>query len=260
MENMETKDIKLFDFISIKRFFNLEEIDYRPVIVMISIALCLTINRFIGSGNTFVFFFKKFYPSAPLTWKVEFWATIYWSCMCCISYFIIPSIITKIIFKESIFQYGLKIKGISKHLWIYTSFYFIVLIGVLIASFQESFLRTYPFIQPPPGEWKYFLIFEVFYCLQFCFLEFFFRGYMIFQLEKNFGIYSIFMMVVPYCMIHFQKPFLEALASIIAGIILGMIALRTRSIFYGILIHCSVAISMDLAALIKKDYLLILFR
>jgi len=60
-------------------------------------------------------------------------------------------------------------------------------------------------------------------------------------------------------MIHFQKPFLEALASILAGTILGMIALRTRSIFYGILIHCSVAISMDMAALIRKDYLLILF-
>ncbi|HPZ06947.1 MAG TPA: CPBP family intramembrane metalloprotease [Candidatus Eremiobacteraeota bacterium] len=261
MEKNTYTDLKLLDFLSMRRFFNLktEEIDYKVITVMVSVALCLAINRFIGNGSFYLYIFRKIYPQAPITWETEFWASIYWSCGCCFSYFIIPSFITIFIFKESIIQYGLKIKGIGKHLWIYFVLYLIVLVGVLIAAFQQSFLNTYPFIQPPPGKWIYFLIFEIFYCMQFCFLEFFFRGYTLFQLEKKFGIYAIFIMVIPYCMIHFQKPFLEALASILAGIILGMIALRTRSIIYGILIHCSVAISMDFAALIREGYLLILF-
>lgn len=60
-------------------------------------------------------------------------------------------------------------------------------------------------------------------------------------------------MVVPYCMIHFGKPWPEALSSIAAGILLGTIALRTRSIWIGFFIHESVAFSMDLVALLKTD-------
>jgi membrane protease YdiL (CAAX protease family) len=63
-------------------------------------------------------------------------------------------------------------------------------------------------------------------------------------------------MVVPYCMIHFGKPFLEALAAIAAGIVLGTLALKTRSIWCGVLIHVSVAISMDVAALVQRGEIL----
>jgi membrane protease YdiL (CAAX protease family) len=60
-------------------------------------------------------------------------------------------------------------------------------------------------------------------------------------------------MVVPYCMIHFGKPWAEALAAIIAGVVLGTLALKTRSIWSGFLIHVTVAVSMDLAALLQTQ-------
>ncbi len=53
-------------------------------------------------------------------------------------------------------------------------------------------------------------------------------------------------MCVPYCMIHFGKTFGETLGAIVFGIMLGTLALRTRSIWGGVLIHLGVAISMDL--------------
>ena len=56
-------------------------------------------------------------------------------------------------------------------------------------------------------------------------------------------------MVVPYCMVHFGKPVPEVVGAIFAGIILGTLALRTRSIWCGVLIHISVAWTMDLLAL-----------
>ena len=58
-------------------------------------------------------------------------------------------------------------------------------------------------------------------------------------------------MVVPYCMIHFGKPWAEALAAILAGVVLGTLSLKTRSIWSGFLIHVTVAVSMDLAALLQ---------
>ena len=77
------------------------------------------------------------------------------------------------------------------------------------------------------------------------------------NLYIEFGIfYAIFVMVVPYNMIHYGKPFLEANAAIVAGVILGTLALKTRSIWCGFLIHVSVAISMDLAALIQRREIL----
>ena len=47
------------------------------------------------------------------------------------------------------------------------------------------------------------------------------------------------------------KRWLVALAAIVAGIVLGTLALRTRSISNGFFIHISVAISMDAASLLR---------
>ncbi|MDB4975327.1 MAG: hypothetical protein JWN48_3668, partial [Myxococcaceae bacterium] len=49
----------------------------------------------------------------------------------------------------------------------------------------------------------------------------------------------------PYCMIHFSKPLLEVLAAIPAGIVLGLMAMRARSIWGGAALHVAVAWTMD---------------
>ncbi len=56
-------------------------------------------------------------------------------------------------------------------------------------------------------------------------------------------------MVVPYVMIHFRKPMFETVGAVIAGSVLGVLSLRTGSIWGGFLIHIAVAISMDVAAM-----------
>jgi membrane protease YdiL (CAAX protease family) len=55
-------------------------------------------------------------------------------------------------------------------------------------------------------------------------------------------------MVTLYAFWHFGKPIPEAIGSIFAGYILGVIALRTRSIVGGIIVHVGVALGMDFAA------------
>ena len=74
------------------------------------------------------------------------------------------------------------------------------------------------------------------------------------ELKYRYGWKSILFMVVPYCMIHFPKPALEALAAIIAGTVLGILALRTRNIWGGVLIHVAVAVWMDMASLIQRGW------
>jgi membrane protease YdiL (CAAX protease family) len=59
-------------------------------------------------------------------------------------------------------------------------------------------------------------------------------------------------MAVPYCMIHYGKPYLEANGAIVAGVVLGSLAMRTRSIYAGFLVHISVAAGMDFLSLYKQ--------
>jgi hypothetical protein len=74
-------------------------------------------------------------------------------------------------------------------------------------------------------------------------------GPMLFGAERVLGPWVIPLMVIPYMMIHFGKPAPEAVGAIIAGATLGIVALRTRAIFAGMIIHIGVAWTMDLLAL-----------
>ncbi|MCA9147548.1 MAG: CPBP family intramembrane metalloprotease, partial [Planctomycetales bacterium] len=83
-------------------------------------------------------------------------------------------------------------------------------------------------------------------------LEFFFRGFMIHGTKRQFGPYCVLVMMVPYCMIHFTKPLPETFGAIIAGVVLGLMSLKTRSIWLGAALHIAVAWSMDVAALLSR--------
>ena len=97
--------------------------------------------------------------------------------------------------------------------------------------------------------WLDLFVWEALYAAQFLSLEIFFRGFILHGLRRALGANAIFVMIVPYCMIHFGKPMPETLGAIGAGLILGTLAMRTRSIWGGVLIHIGVAMTMDVLAL-----------
>ena len=110
-------------------------------------------------------------------------------------------------------------------------------------------MHTYPFYRLAARSAFDLVAWELLYAAQFLALEFFFRGFMLAGLRRSVGVHAIWIMVVPYTMIHFGKPLPETLGAIFAGLILGTLALRTKSIWSGVLIHVSVALNMDLLAL-----------
>ena len=162
-------------------------------------------------------------------------------------YFIVPVLVIKCSWKEKISSYGLSLKGLTKGMRFYLLFLLIMLPLVWIVSYTDSFQHTYPFykMEYNNASFKHLMIWEVFYFLQFVGLEFFFRGFMVHALKKQFGFYSIFVMMIPYCMIHFGKPLPETIGAIFAGVLLGVLSLKSNSIWLGVLLHFSVAIAMD---------------
>ena len=131
----------------------------------------------------------------------------------------------------------------------------VVLPCVMLVRGLPAFQKMYPFYKHAHESWGDFLGWECAYVLQFFALEFFFRGFLLHGLKHRFGYYSVFIMTVPYCMIHFGKPLPETIGAIIAGIFLGTLSLWTRSIWLGVLIHVTVAVAMDLATLSYRDQL-----
>jgi uncharacterized protein len=67
--------------------------------------------------------------------------------------------------------------------------------------------------------------------------EFFFRGFLIFGLKDKLKEAAIFVQVIPFVLVHFGKPELETLSTILTGILFGYIAYRGRSFWPAYIIH-----------------------
>ena len=152
--------------------------------------------------------------------------------------------------------FGFRLKSCLPYIPLYVAIILFMLPLLWLASAQPSFYRFYPMYKPVGLEM--WLLYEAIYMAQFFSVEFFFRGFTLFRLEKRFGYHAVTIMVIPYALIHIHKPFPEAVASIVAGLVLGMLALKSRSIWPGLVIHCAVAFSMDWFALIRSGQMSIL--
>jgi CAAX protease family protein len=122
---------------------------------------------------------------------------------------------------------------------------------LVAASYLPSFREGYPFYEPDPGQpwWPLVATFWLLYILQFVAVEFFFRGFMLFGLAPRLGIASVLVMVVPYTMIHFDKPAIEALSAILGGTVLGFLSLKANSFWWSAAIHIGIAMTMELLTL-----------
>ena len=185
--------------------------------------------------------------SAHRSWnELAFWAIVVIA-----GYVVPPIVLIKLVFRERVRDYGLSVRGIPRHVGVYALLFGIAAPLIVAASFTASFQQRYPFYHPPAAHslWPYMFAWWILYWLQFCALEFFFRGFLLNGLVPRLGWVAIFAMVLPYNMLHYGKPMPEALAAIIGGIVLGTLALKTRSIWLGACLHISIALTMDLCAL-----------
>ena len=166
---------------------------------------------------------------------------------------VIPILCIKFVLKNRVRDYGYTLKGTWDQSWIYA----VLLIGMIPLVYLASTTRPFQIVYPQCKGlivdhsilWEHLLVFELVYGLLFLSGESFWRGYMVFGLEEDFGYYGILIMVIPYVMSHYEKPFLETMGAIVAGCVLGYLALKHRNFWLGVLVHWGVAMTMDFLAL-----------
>jgi membrane protease YdiL (CAAX protease family) len=233
--------------------------DHRPLVALVMCALILTMQDYYGGRSTYD------QTISPMLERLgdkhawlriaryeELWNYAWWASTRVAGY-VAPFLVWKIAFRnDSVLDFGLRTRGFFDHAWIYGLFLAAVLPAMLIVAQSPDFGTYYPFYKTSQRSWFDFLAWESMYFAQFLALEMFFRGFLLGALRKSFGSGAIFVMAVPYCMIHFGKPYLEACGAIIAGVALGSLAMKTRSIYQGFLVHVTVAGLMDWLSLRRR--------
>lgn len=134
---------------------------------------------------------------------------------------------------------------------------FMVTVIVCYAGRQESFIRYYPMFKrdwmdydPARDGWLFFALYEFGYGLYFLAWEFFFRGWMLFRLEREVGANAVWIQVVPFVIMHVGKPGIELHSALLGGLVLGWLAWRSRSFWPCFWIHWGIAATMDITAML----------
>jgi membrane protease YdiL (CAAX protease family) len=257
--------VRLFRFFTIHQYEKIDEEllteerpDWKMAVTLVSIAVCMLLPAYFGKSSHLV----------KWEWAVDIYREwphpslyprMYWGLFKIVNYLVVPSLVIKLVFRDRIRDYGFKLSTDKRVLGLYLLMFVVVMPLVWYVSDAPAFLGKYPKYKHAAQSYYQLGLWEATYGVQFFMLEFFFRGYALFAMARYVGHVAIYIMVIPYCMIHLAKPLPETLGSIITGIALGTLALRTRSIYGGVLIHMAVAWSMDFFAMWHKGQLQKLF-
>ncbi len=225
-----------------------------PTVIVIGASAFLIVSHYQGSAGFFRTLVGASLDAHP--WSAVF-GHLWWFFASIVLYLTMPLLLalaTKGSFNE---RYGFQIGDWRAGISITALFLAVMLPATWVASKMASFKGMYPLagnaaymVNVGGGKtevsWAVFLTYEAAYFSYFIAWEFLFRGWMVHGIAPKWGRGpALLVQVLPFAVMHLGKAEIEALGSIVAGIALGILALRTRSFYYGALLHGVVALWMD---------------
>lgn len=160
--------------------------------------------------------------------------------------FVVPALICMVGLRVAPAQMGMgwgKPRIWGRYLVVYAA---VMVPVVLVASRVGHFRGWYPIYQATLTRHYLVPISIASFGAYFFAWEFFFRGYLLFGLEQRFGAYAVLVQALPFVLVHLGKPEAEVYGAIIAGLALGLMAYRGRSVWPCFLLHWGVATLLDL--------------
>lgn len=231
-----------------------KELDKKVIVIFLSVAILQTISFYFTSRRFFRENLFEDFQDFSNPYLIEY---LYWFIGDFLTLFFLSVLIIKLFLRDKLSDYGLKIGDYKSGLIISFLFLFVMVIIIWFVSATPAFAEKYPHLSSAKNDWNTFLIFELGMLVYMIAWEFIWRGFMLFGLEKKFGYYSVLIQMIPFVILHNGKPFLETFGAIFGGIALGILALRTRSVYYCIVTHIGVMYSIDLISTLRfraNDY------
>lgn len=154
------------------------------------------------------------------------------------------------VFKHEPKDFGISLGNPKQWLKEVLFFYAIFLIILFITFKFTNLKNVYPLYRKATHGMSYFFFYQLIQLWYMLGWEFFFRGFMLFGLERTFGRLSILIQAIPFAIVHFKKPQIEAYGAIFAGIFLGIIGLRARTFLPCVLLHYLILLTADILGIL----------
>lgn len=231
-DNMVRATITL---LNLRQVVRSEEV--KPTIILLSAAVLPTIHLYFGSIQF-----------AQQTLGLSDSASVMYMFACAFILLGIFPLFFTLFFKELVEDFGVRL-GEWK-LGLFSAFLLFIPIAALMlfpASQTDEIRAFYPFDKGILGSPLRFTVFEIVRgVLFYSAWEFFFRGFMLFGLRAYVGDWlAICIQTIPSCLWHIGMPTGEIFSSIAGGILFGLLALKTKSILWPLLLHYLVGVGLD---------------
>ncbi len=228
-----------------------EGTDWTTGLVACTTALVLLVSKYRGHVGSY----HRLFGSAFSGHRFEpLYDHLFWFLTSFLLYGVVPFLLVCLLPRERIRDYGVGLGDVRLGGKITLLFAAVMIPLVLLVSRFEAlgFRGTYPLDPDALRSWTFFWVYEPFYWLYFVAWEFLFRGFLLFGMARRIGTHAIWVQLVPFALMHAGKPELEAYGSIVAGAALGVLALRTRSFWWGAFLHAGIAGTMDLVSALSR--------
>ncbi|MGF1464546.1 MAG: type II CAAX prenyl endopeptidase Rce1 family protein [Sandaracinaceae bacterium] len=218
---------------------------FRPLWIASAAAILLTLYEYHGSTTDVP---SSFAAWSARTFAVEapaFHGHLWSHCAAVVLLMLAPLVLSFTLEGWGPLQLGLGVRGAGRELGVVLLLWLAMLPVLALVHDTPAFHRTYPRLPEAATDVRLFLLYEGLYLVKWVAWEFFFRGFLLFGFARDFLYRAVLLSTVPFVLMHFGKPELETLGALVAGLILCFIALRSRSIWPGVLLHWLVATSLD---------------
>lgn len=228
-------------------------LSYEAKFVVVSATLLLIVFLAFGRANAYFGFWERYVPRDA---RMPLFGFFYFATCSVLLRLAVPYLLLRFKLRQRPREYGYVMRGGTRWRWVYLGLFLgmvpLVLWASTLADFQASYPQSRGIVVANQVSLRLFVMYHVAYFLMFLSGESFWRGYMTFGLGRDLDVLALPWMVMLYSIGHYAKPILEVNGSIVAGYVLGYLALRHRSFFLGALLHWSIALSMDLAVLWQR--------
>lgn len=229
-----------------------------PVTAFVVAALCLCLHFYYGRAKFFRRHFVPVLDDHLARGDLRLATCLYWCVTAWLIYVLVPHFSMKAAYRyappedrpQPSFGWGLGDWRVGVSACVLFMAVMFPILGVIV--WNGEFQGKYPLCDAATLSLRNFVIYEIGLALYFVAWEYFFRGFLTFSLEKTLGFWVVFVQMLPFVVAHFEKPDLESLSSIVGGIALGWLALRTRSFWYGAFIHAATDFTLDVMMVTVK--------
>lgn len=216
---------------------------FKPTVILFTAPLIMLTWKCFGST---AFFAQRLAPLLGLQGDPTVGAAVYHFGSCFVLFALIPALIVKIVFRERLADYGVRIGNRVRLVRSVLIFAPCMVLIAYLAYNSPAMRAEYPINRHAGASPGMFGLHAFTYALFYLGWEFYFRGFLQCGLRDKLGaVNALAVQVIASALVHIGKPWSETYGSIIGGILWGVFVYRTRSLLSGLVQHFLLGLSVD---------------